>query len=161
MSGASGSWLALSIEMTTDFCHLHVRSWFSFLAGGSSPRALARCASAMGMPAIALTDLNGVYGIVRFQKACKAAGVEAIVGAEVVVEDRPLVLLARSMEGYRNLCLLLTEVHLENRDNPATDLQRLSRWQRELICLTGGRAVATSPCMWCYRKWTVASLVVR
>lgn len=125
--------------MTPDFVHLHTRSWFSFLAGGSSPRNLVQRAADLRMNALALTDLNGVYGTVRFQKACRAAGIHAVVGAEIITKDGPLLLLARSPEGYRNLCLLLTESHLQNRKDPVSDLDSLRRHQEDLICLTGGR----------------------
>ena len=121
------------------FCHLHTRSWFSFLAGGSSPRTLVQRAADLGMNALALTDLNGVYGTVRFQKACRTAGIHAVVGAEIITKDGPLLLLARSPEGYRNLCLLLTESHLQNRKDPVSELDSLRRHREDLICLTGGR----------------------
>ena len=65
--------------------HLHVRSWFSFQRGGSSPADLAERAADLGISALALTDRHGVYGAVRFQKACREAGVKPIVGAEVDV----------------------------------------------------------------------------
>ena len=54
--------------------HLHVRSWFSFLAGGSSPEELVETAHRLGLPTLALTDTHGVYGAVRFQLACQQAG---------------------------------------------------------------------------------------
>lgn len=94
------------------FVHLHVRSWFSFLAGASSPHALVERAARLGQPALALTDRHGVYGIVRFQKACRELGLHAVTGAEVLVDGAPLVLLAQDGGGYRNLCRLLTEAHL-------------------------------------------------
>jgi error-prone DNA polymerase len=94
------------------FVHLHTRSWFSFLAGGSSPIDLVRRAARLEQPALALTDRHGVYGTVRFIKACRDAGVHGVVGAEVSVDGAPLVLLARDPEGYRNLCQLLTRSHL-------------------------------------------------
>ena len=121
------------------FTHLHVRSWFSFLAGGSSPRALVNQASSLGMTSLALTDVNGVYGIVRFQKACQLAGIHPVVGAEIIVEGYPLVLLCKNQEGYGNLNRLLTEIHLKNREEPIADLESLSTCSAELICLTGGR----------------------
>src|SRR5687767_12821265 len=71
------------------FVNLHTRSWFSFLAGGSSPEALAAQASVLGMEALGLTDLNGVYGAVRFQKACRTVGIRPIIGAEVMVSGLP------------------------------------------------------------------------
>ena len=121
------------------FTHLHVRSWFSFLGGSSSPRALVNRASSLGMSSMALTDVNGVYGVVRFQKTCKLAGIHPVVGSEVTVEGYPLVLLCKNQDGYRNLCRLLTETHLKSREEPIADLECLSTYSDDLICLTGGR----------------------
>jgi error-prone DNA polymerase len=92
--------------------HLHVRSWFSFLAGASSPEALAARAAALGQPACALTDLHGVYGAVRFAAACRREGISPIFGATLIVEGYPLVLLAANPEGYANLNRLASQAHL-------------------------------------------------
>ncbi len=121
------------------FAHLHVRSWFSFQAGGASPEKLAARAAALGMKAVALTDVNGVYGAVRFQKACRLHGIKPIIGAEVHVEDGMLVLLARSAEGYANLCRLLTRAHLRDRDAPTATLDELRDHAADLHALTGTR----------------------
>ena len=133
--------MGYSNRFIVPFVHLHVRSWFSFLAGGSSPRSLAKYAHAAGMSALALTDLNGLYGTVRFQKACRALGIHPIVGAEVTVMGySSLVLLAKNLDGYQNLCRLLTEAHLNDRDEPSVQLGSLARCSSDLICLTGGRS---------------------
>ena len=121
------------------FCHLHVRSWFSFLAGGSPPAHLIQRASLLGQRSLALTDVNGVYGIVRFQKSCRARDIHPVVGAEVSVEGHPLVLLCRSNEGYANLCQLLTRAHLRDGENPGCLLSEMGSWAAGLFCLTGGR----------------------
>lgn len=121
------------------FTHLHVRSWFSFLAGGSSPHVLAQRARSLGMNALALTDVNGLYGVVGFQKACRAEGIHSIIGADVVVAGQSLVLLAKTHLGYQNLCLLLTRAHLNNRNEPSSDIDEIAKHCNDLICLTGGR----------------------
>ena len=69
------------------FTHLHVHSEFSFLDGASKLRDLVAQAGEHGMAALALTDHDTVAGAVRFQKLAKAAGVRAIVGAEVTIFD--------------------------------------------------------------------------
>src|SRR5690606_27211721 len=74
---------------STMFTHLHVRSWFSFLAGGSAPEDYVNRACEMGMKRLALTDVNGVYGVVRFQQVCRDAGIRPIFGAEVHVATGP------------------------------------------------------------------------
>ena len=88
-----GFWHASSTDLgrlLLMFVHLHTRSWFSFRAGGSCPADLVQRAAYLGQPALALTDCHGVYGSVRFQKACRDAGVHAVLGAEVLVNDAPL-----------------------------------------------------------------------
>lgn len=141
--------------------HLHTRSWFSFLAGGSSPESLAARASALGQPALALTDLHGVYGAVRFAQACKKAGVRPIFGATVMVRvpdletaspvsrtkaqekapiqvTTPLVLLCQNRDGYANLCRLISAAHARSKDKPLLELSEFEELSDSLICLTGG-----------------------
>jgi hypothetical protein len=82
------------------YAELHAASAFSFLDGASLPEDLADRAAALGLPAVALLDTNGVYGAPRFHKAAKQAGIKAIVGAEVVIDNdscRP----ARSFSSLR------------------------------------------------------------
>ncbi|MEW6751777.1 MAG: DNA polymerase III subunit alpha [Candidatus Latescibacterota bacterium] len=129
----------LSGLVTAMFVHLHVRSWFSFLAGGSSPEDLVQQAVSLGQSALALTDVNGVYGAIRFQKACRALGVHPVIGAEVSVEGSPLVLLARSPRGYFNLNQILTRAHADPAVGPGVGLEEVAGLTEDLICLTGGR----------------------
>ncbi len=69
------------------FIHLHVHSNFSFLDGGSRIAELVDRAAELGQPALALTDHDGLYGAVRFAKACAKRGIQAIFGVEVCVES--------------------------------------------------------------------------
>src|SRR6266852_4797310 len=113
------------------FVHLHCHSHYSFLRGVVSPEEIVAAAVEQKMPAVALTDTNGLYAAVQFYKAAQKAGVKAIVGVVVDVEwpqdrreiprfarndgNKPsatLVLLATNMEGYSNLCQLVTLRHL-------------------------------------------------
>ncbi len=73
--------------MTNDFVHLHVHSNFSFLDGGSRIEELAARAASLGQIALALTDHDGLYGAVRFAKACAKHGIKPIFGAELRVES--------------------------------------------------------------------------
>jgi len=119
------------------FTQLHCRSWFSFLAGGSSPEALVAHAHKQGVGAVALTDVNGVYGIVRFQKACNLLGVKPMFGSEITVEGWTLVLIAANEDGFSNLNRLLTAAHQRNRENPQVTLIELMDHADGLYCLTG------------------------
>src|SRR5687767_2620437 len=67
------------------YVELHTSSAFSFLRGASLPETLIERAAALGYPAIALLDRDGVYGAPRFHLAAKAAGIRAIIGAELTV----------------------------------------------------------------------------
>jgi error-prone DNA polymerase len=104
------------------YIELHSASAFSFLDGASLPEALVERAAALGYPALALLDRDGVYGIPRFHQAAKRAGLKAIVGTELTLaapgisgQIGPLVrlpVLVESREGYRNLCRLVTRMKL-------------------------------------------------
>ena len=69
------------------FVHLHVHTNFSFGDGAGRIDELVDAARRFGMPALAITDHDGLYGAVRFYQACKAAGVKPIVGVEISVES--------------------------------------------------------------------------
>jgi len=88
---------------------LFCKSSFSFLEGASQPEELIETAAARGFTAIALTDRDGVYGIVEAHVAAKEAGVKVIVGSEISIDDgSTIVLLATNRNGYANLCQLIT-----------------------------------------------------
>jgi error-prone DNA polymerase len=67
------------------YIELHAASAFSFLQGASLPEALVERAAALGYPALALLDADGVYGAPRFHKAAQQAGLKAIIGAELTI----------------------------------------------------------------------------
>ena len=67
------------------YIELHASSAFSFLDGSSLPEALIERAAALGYPALALLDRDGVYGAPRFHLAAKKAGLKAIIGAELTL----------------------------------------------------------------------------
>jgi len=67
------------------FVHLDVRSCFSLKEGAFTPEQLVGRAVELGMPAVALTDRDGLYGAARFVKACEQQGVEPILGASLTV----------------------------------------------------------------------------
>ena len=67
------------------YIELHAASAFSFLQGASLPETLIERAAALGYPALALLDADGVYGAPRFHKAAKQAGLRAIIGAELTI----------------------------------------------------------------------------
>ena len=70
----------------TEYAELHVHSNFSFLDGASHPEELVDEAARLGLAALAITDHNGLYGVVRFAKAAQRAGVRTVFGAEIALE---------------------------------------------------------------------------
>ncbi len=73
------------MTMRDAFAHLHVASGFSLRYGASTPAALVERAAAMGQPALALTDRDGLYGAVRFVQACDEAGIAPVLGVDLAV----------------------------------------------------------------------------
>ena len=107
------------------YVELHSASGFSFLEGASDPEDLLGEAANLGYKALALCDRDSVSGAPRFFQAARAAGVRALVGCEISLDqpgvrkgtpnaalDRRLTVLVESREGYQNLCRLLTRVNL-------------------------------------------------
>ncbi|HXN85323.1 MAG TPA: error-prone DNA polymerase [Candidatus Binataceae bacterium] len=93
----------------SSYIELRARSAFSFLEGASTPEDLADRAAELGYPAIALGDRDGVYGHPRFHQAAKNAGLRAIVGADLTLEDDSrLYVLVPDRERYKNLCRMIT-----------------------------------------------------
>src|SRR6058998_1736834 len=125
------------------YIELHCHSAFSFLDGASLPEQLALTASQLGLPAIALTDHNGLYGSMAFAQQAKSLGLQAITGAEVTLLDGAHVtLLAETPEGYANLCRLTTAAHLGRADrrDPRLDFASLEARHEGLIVLSGCRS---------------------
>lgn len=95
--------------MGQPFVHLHVHTPYSFLDGASDIEALVRRAAELGMPALAMTDHDGVAAAVKFSAQCAAYGIRPILGAEITLEDGShLTLLAKSRHGYARLCTLIS-----------------------------------------------------
>ena len=73
----------------TEFTHLHVASSYSLRYGTATPRALAARAADLGMPALALTDRDGLYGAFKHVQACADAGIKALLGADLALRFLP------------------------------------------------------------------------
>jgi error-prone DNA polymerase len=95
------------------FTHLHVHSNYSFCRGASKVEALVDAALARGMSAMALTDINGVYGLVWFLQYAAERGLRPIVGSELRTETERATLLARDRNGYETLCRIISRRQLE------------------------------------------------
>jgi error-prone DNA polymerase len=128
--------------MTDRYCELHAHTAFSFLEGASAPEDLAERAARVGLPAVAVTDRGGVYGIPRFHTAAREAGVEAIVGAEAVLPDGSrLPLLVQDARGYSNLCRMLTSGALGRpKGEGRVSWELVEQHAGGLFALTGGES---------------------
>lgn len=97
----------------TGYVELHARSAFSFLQGASAPEEYAAACSLYQQHAMALLDVDGVYGSPRFHLAAKKTGIIAHIGAEITCTDGARYpLLVRNRQGYQNLCRLITTTKL-------------------------------------------------
>jgi len=94
------------------YAELHAHSAFSFLDGASTPEELVSEAARLGLRAIALTDHDGFYGVVRFAEAARELNMRTVFGAELSLGDAHLLVLARGPEGYRRLSRQLAAAHL-------------------------------------------------
>jgi error-prone DNA polymerase len=122
------------------YVELHARSAFSFLRGASVPEEYAAACAAHQQHAMALLDLDGVYGSPRFHLAAQKAGIVAHIGAEVTCTDGGCYpLLARNRKGYQNLCRLitLTKLRVGKHQPSAATPEELAEYADGLICLTG------------------------
>ena len=97
------------MSLMSSYVPLWCKSNFSFLEGASHPEELIEEAHRLGLPALTLTDRDGVYGIVRAHVKARELGLHLIIGSQVTVDDgSTIVLLAQDRDGYANLCRLLT-----------------------------------------------------
>ncbi|HPQ71171.1 MAG TPA: error-prone DNA polymerase [bacterium] len=95
--------------MNGTYAALWCKSNYSFLEGASHPDELVEEAVRLGIRSLALTDRDGVYGIVRAHVKARELGLHLIIGSQVTLDDdTTIVLLAQNRQGYANLCRLIT-----------------------------------------------------
>ena len=128
------------------FIHLRLHSEYSIADGIVRIGEAVAAAKRDAMPALALTDLSNVFGLVKFYKEARGAGVKPVVGCDVFVtnvndSDKPLrvLLLCQSNTGYLRLCELLTRAYLENQDRGRPEIRKewLKAGTDGLIALSG------------------------
>ncbi|ANZ22461.1 DNA polymerase III subunit alpha [Buchnera aphidicola (Diuraphis noxia)] len=132
----------------TKFIHLNVHSDYSIIDGLSKPEDLIKKAASLGMPALAITDYNNLYGVIKFYNIAHALGVKPIIGVTVKFssdlinnELTKLTLLAENEEGYKNLILLISRAYQNGYTN-SYNIKIKKNWLLEinqgLILLSGG-----------------------
>lgn len=148
--------------LTPRFVHLKVHSAYSLLEGALPIGSLAKMADKFGMPALALTDTDNMFGALEFSNKLADAGVQPIVGVSLAIDfedtqkpiglhavvpaprpagcDGRLTLLAMNAEGYANLMRVVSLAHLgvKDGDSPHVAITTMARHAAGLIALTGG-----------------------
>mgnify|MGYP000621304788 FL=1 len=131
---------------THRYAELHAHSAYSFLDGANEPEDLVAAAAELGLEALALTDHDGLPGIVKHAEAGRAHGLPTVHGAELTLADGArLPVLARDPHGYRRLSAAISRHNLDagRRVEPAHRLPELA----DALRGTGGTAAATCPCL--------------
>src|SRR5579862_3039594 len=129
------------------YAELHCHTNFSFLDGASHPEELATEAARLGLEALAVTDHDGCYGVVRFAEAARAHGLGTVFGAELTLgreprpgrpaaqqpdpgagtDERHLLVLARDPKGYALLARAISQAQLQGEKGaPRTTLDELA-----------------------------------
>ena len=111
-----------------DFIHLKVRSAYSLTEGANKVDKIVSLAKEAGMPAVAVTDRNNLFGALEFSQCAAKAGIQPIVGVDLAIRREEeggvavasklltvdwLTLLAQNEDGYKNLMRLVSRAHLD------------------------------------------------
>ncbi len=133
------------------FVPLRIFSAYTMLEGAIEPKAIAKHAKKLGFPAIAITDRNGLYGVMPFEDGARGEGIQPIIGMMLAV-GRPgsaaqggferdwLALYAQDEAGYQNLCRLASYAHLDRPEDQEANVsfEQLSAHAAGIIALTAG-----------------------
>lgn len=133
------------------FIHLHTHSHYSLLQALPKIPDLIEACKKNSMESLALTDAGNMYGTIEFYKECKKAGIKPIIGVDFFVANRTrfdkepkidnkrtrLVLLAKDIDGYRNLIKLVTDSHLEGfYYKPRLDKELIKKYSKGLVAIS-------------------------
>lgn len=127
------------------FIHLKTQTEFSINQGLNKIDDMVDKAAKENMGALAITDLNGMFGSIDFYKACRSKGIKPIIGCDIFVEHDEnnfyqLTLLAKNQNGYKSLLALNSKGYTENRKTDFAPIKE--EWLGELqdvIVLSGGK----------------------
>jgi len=129
--------------VSKDFVHLHVHTEYSLLDGFSRIKKLVARAKELNMSSIAITDHGCMFGVIDFYKTAKKEGIKPIIGCEVYTAPRTLrdkdpnydkrqghlVLLAKNMDGYKNLIKIVSTSYVEGfYYKPRVDMNELRKY---------------------------------
>ena len=134
--------------MSDPFVHLRVASGYSLRYGASQPAALVDAAADAEMDTLAITDRDGLYGAVKFARACQRTGIAPVIGVDHTMADGSrAVSLATSRRGWASLCRLVSSVHLAGERGKPRCTPEAMAGHDDLIVMLGddsdlGRALA-------------------
>jgi len=141
----------IMVNTSTDFVHLHVHTQYSLLDGAIRIESLIDRALGYGMPAVAITDHGTMFGAIEFYEKVRKAGLKPIIGCECYVAPRTLtdktpldhkglthlILLAENMQGYHNLCRMVSLARIKGfYHKPRIDKDLLRNHHQGLIALS-------------------------
>ncbi len=136
--------------MVAMFVHLRIHTEFSVVDGTNRIDDIVKAAAVDRQPALAITDLNNLFGTIKFYKAARAAGVKPLIGAEFFIEGlgkdaaslSRMLLLVQSTQGYLNLSELLARAWTQNpvRAQGVVKLAWLQELNEGLLLLSGAQA---------------------
>ena len=143
----------------SSFVHLHTHSHYSLLNALPTVRELVEAAKRNDMNALALTDNGNLYGAIEFYQTCKKEGIKPIIGIDAYLAprtrhdresttDKPrarVVLLAKNVDGYKNLIKLVTDSYLNGfYYRPRLDHESIEQYKDNLLCIIPSFAGETS-----------------
>ena len=132
----------------TQFVHLRLHTEYSLIDSTIRIKPLMKAVEKSGMPAIAITDLNNFFGLVKFYKAATGAGIKPLFGADILLVDETgsdtlfhLILLCQNNTGYRNVTKLISRAWQQGQVLGVPRVQRswLAEFSDGVIVLSGGR----------------------
>ncbi|MGC9073194.1 MAG: DNA polymerase III subunit alpha [Caldisericum sp.] len=131
------------------FTHLHLHTEYSLLDGMNKISELSSRVKELGMDAVSITDHGNMYGVIEFYDEMKKAGIKPIIGVEVYIapngvekkekdEERyHLILLAKSLKGYKNLTKIVTESYIKGfYYKPRIDFEILKKYNEDIIAMS-------------------------
>ncbi|MBP7393237.1 MAG: PHP domain-containing protein, partial [Zoogloea sp.] len=139
----------MSESHTPRFIHLRLHTEYSISDGIVQVDSAIARAAADGMPALGISDLANLFGMVKFYKGARGKGIKPIIGADCwitnsIERDKPfrVLLICRNRKGYGQLCELLTRAFMENKHRGRAEINR--DWldadsASGLLCLSGAR----------------------
>ncbi|HZN47721.1 MAG TPA: DNA polymerase III subunit alpha [Ramlibacter sp.] len=132
------------------FVHLRLHTEFSVVDGTNRIEEIVKAAAADGQPALGITDLNNLFGAIKFYKEARGAGLKPVIGCELMLQGlggdpaalSRIVLLVQNHRGYLNLCEILARAWTRNvvRAQAVARLEWLQELAEGLILLSGAQA---------------------